>query len=141
MGLLACAPLARGALEGDERRGDARSFGAGARSASRSVESIVDGFPERILFFNGGREGTRAAAAAAAEVARSFGATPTELAYAFARSGGFAASVAVGGEDAEWVRANLDAFRADVPSECVDEAVAAVERVVERVAAGSRETR
>ena len=141
VGLLACAPLARGALEGDERRGDARSFGAGARSASRSVESIVDGFPERILFFNGGREGTRAAAAVAAEVARSFGATPTELAYAFARSGGFAASVAVGGEDAEWVRANLDAFRADVPSECVEEAVAAVERVVERVAAGSRETR
>jgi len=133
VGLLACAPLARGALEGDERHGDARSFGAGARS----VERIVDGFPERILFFNGGREGTRAAAAAAAEVARSFGATPTELAYAFARSGGFAASVAVGGEDADRLRANLDAFRADVPSECVEEAVAAVERV----AAGSRETR
>ena len=154
VGLLACAPLARGALEGDERRGDARTFGAGARLANaatatatatakvpRSVASIVDGFPERILFFNGGREGTRAAAAAAAEVARSFGATPTELAYAFARSGGFAASVAVGGEDADRLRANLDAFRADVPSECVEEAVAAVERVVERVAAGSRETR
>ena len=150
VGLLASAPLAWGALRGDERPGDAKSFstvasGGGPRPAyaatatanakgSRSVEGIVDGFPERVLFFNGGREGTRAAAAAAAEVASAFGATTTELAYAFARSGGFAASVAVGGEDADRLRANLDAFRADVPKECVEEAVAAVERV----AAGTR---
>ena len=62
--------------------------------------------------------------------------SPTELSItASASPTGSRRGEPPSGEDADSARANLDAFRADVPSECVEEAVAAVERV----AAGARD--